>query len=411
MEFLSSRHLRSQTSNTLDSFKNLTFIVAVWLCQSVPAVAQPNVVENNNAFALKFFMQWQKQTDKNIVVSPFSISSALSLAYPGARNATATQMKTAVHFLKSPDQQSRQLNSVYTNITAPGSPMVIANTIWMQKGFKIQQGFLDVNAKYGDAAFRQVNFAGAADATRMEINASIEKQTRNKIIELLPRGSINSQSRLVLTNAIYFKDTWAIAFDPKETKDQDFFLSTANPVKAKFMSLQHVTFNFFENDVVTIVELPYKSDRFSMLIFLPKGDVATFEKSFTADAYKSWNLNQGRFRSVQLPRFKIDHEVQPADLLRQFGMTDAFQEGKADFSGISKEVRLFISGIFHKAFIEVNEEGTEAAAATAVVVQAESAERPQKEMDFIANRPFLFILRDRITNSILFIGKVKDPTQ
>jgi serine protease inhibitor len=384
-------------------------MLAVWLCQSVAAIAQPNVVENNNAFALKFFMQWQKQTDKNIVVSPFSISTALSLAYPGALNATATQMKTALHFLKNLDRQNQELNTVFTSITAPGSPMVIANTIWMQKGFKIQQEFLDVNAKYGYAAFRQVNFAGAANATRMEINASIEKQTRNKIMNLLPAGSINSRSRLVLTNAIYFKDTWAIGFDPKETKDQDFFLSPGKPVKAKFMRLQNVTLNFFENDVVSIVELPYKSARFSMLILLSKGDVARVEMSFTANAYKSWNLTQGRFHSVQLPRFKIDHEVQPADILRQFGMTDAFQEGKADFSGISKELRLFISGIFHKAFIEVNEEGTEASAATAVVVQTESIAEPQK--DFIANRPFVFVLRDRITNSILFIGKVKDPTK
>jgi serpin B len=386
-------------------------MLAVWLCQSVVAIAQPNVVENNNAFALKFFMQWQKQADKNIVVSPFTISAALGLAYPGACNATVTQMKTALHFLKDPDQQNQESNTVFTSITAPGSPMVIANTIWMQKGFKIEQGFLDGNAKYGSSVFRQVDFAGAADATRMEINASIGKQTRNKIIDLLPAGSINSQSRLVLTNAIYFKDTWATGFDPKETKDQDFFLSPGKPVKAKFMRLQNVTLNFFEDDVVSIVELPYKNARFSMLIFLPKGDVTMFEKSFTANTYRSWNLDRGKFRSVQLPRFKIDHEVQPADILRQFGMTDAFQEGKADFTGISKEVRLFINGIFHKAFIEVNEEGTEAAAATAVVVQTESVAELQKEMEFIANSPFFFVLRDRVTNSILFIGKVKDPTQ
>ena len=385
-------------------------LLAVLLCQSTTAIAQPEA-ESNNAFALKFFMQWQKQTDKNIVVSPFSISAALSMAYPGARNATATQMQTALHFHENPEKQNQAFNTLLDSINAPGSPMVIANTIWMQSGFRVERGFVDVNTKNVHLNFHQVNFAGAPDSIRREINALIDKQTRNKITNLLPAGSINSLTRLVLTNAIYFKDSWAIGFDPKNTKDRDFFVSSGKAVKTKFMELQNVTFNFFENDVVTVLELPYRNARFSMFIVLPKSDAAVFENSFTSASYKSWNLAPGRFRSIQIPRFKIDHEVQPAEILKHFGMTDAFQEGKADFTGISKEVRLFISGIFHKAFIEVNEEGTEAAAATAAVVQAESAEEPQKEMDFVANRPFSFVLRDRITNSIVFIGKVKDPTQ
>jgi serpin B len=381
------------------------------LCQSVAAVAQPKVAENSNAFAIRFFMQWQKETDRNIVVSPLSISAALSMAYQGARNATATQMKTALNFHDNPEQQAKEFNTMLTSINSQGSPMVINNTMWLQKGFKIERGFIDVNAKYSYSTFHPVNFIGAPDATRMQINALIEKQTRNKITNLLPAGSINPLTRLVLTNAIYFKDSWAVGFDPKKTREQNFYVSPGEPVKTKFMELQNVTFNFFESETATIVELPYQNARFSMLIILPKGDGPKFETSFTPTDYKSWNLTPGRFRSIQLPKFRIDHEVQPAVILKHFGMTNAFSEGQADFTGISKEVRLFISAIFHKAFIEVNEEGTEAAAATAVVVQAESAAEPQKEMDFIANKPFVFVLRDRITNSILFIGKVKDPTK
>jgi serine protease inhibitor len=392
-------------------FKKMIFVLVGLLNLSIPAIAQTGIVENNNAFALNFYKQWRSQTDKNIVLSPFSISAALGMVYPGARKVTADEIKIAARFHSDVKQHNQGFHTLLTNINAAGSPMVITNTLWMQKGFKIEQGFLDMNSKYFGSNFRQVNFAGAPDSTRIAINTLIETQTRDKIKNLLPPGSVNPLTRLVLTNAIYFKDSWATRFDPEKTKDRDFFVSPNKPVKAKFMALQHVTFNFFENELVTVVELPYRNARFSMLVLLPKGDAAAFEKSLSGAAYKSWNFTPCAFRDFQLPRFKIDHEVQPVSILRHLGMTNAFQEGKADFSGISKDARLFISGVFHKAFIEVNEEGAEAAAATAVVVQAESIMEPQKERDFIANKPFLFILRDRITNSILFIGKVKDPTQ
>jgi serpin B len=391
--------------------KNLNFMLVVMLCQSMAATAQPKTTDANNVFSLEFYLQWNKQTDKNIVLSPFGISSAIGMIYPGARSMTADQMRTAMHFHGNPEQQNEVFRTLLTNLNAAGSPMVISNTLWMQKGFGIEQSFLEVNRKYFGSNFHQVNFAGAADSARTVINTLIEEQTRNKIKDLLPAGSVNALTRLVLTNAIHFKDSWATPFDPAKTKDMDFFVSAGKPVKTKFMVMQNTIFQFFENDQVTIVELPYANARFSMLVLLPKGDAALFEKSLSASAYKSWDFIPGRFRNIEVPRFRIDHEVAPAGVLRQFGMTDAFQEGKADFSGISKEVRLFISGIFHKAFIEVNEEGTEAAAATAVVVQTESIIEPRKELDFIVNRPFLFILRDRITNTILFIGKVNDPTR
>jgi serine protease inhibitor len=389
--------------------RNLTLLAAL-LCQYMAGIAQPEVVENNNAFALEFYLQWQKQTDKNIVISPFSISAALAMVYPGARNVTASQMKTAIGFGGDLKKQNQGFHTLLTNTNVAGSPMVISNTLWMQKGFSIEQGFLDVNAKYFGSNFRLVNFAGAPDSTRMEINALVEKQTRDKIKNLLPPGSVNPLTQLILTNAIHFKDSWATPFDPEKTMDRDFFVSSGKPVKTKFMALQNAMFNFFENDLVTVVELPYQNPRFSMLVMLPKDNLSLFEKSITGTAYASWNFAPGRFRTIQFPKFKVDHEVEPVDVLKHFGMTNAFQQGKPDFSGVSKEARLFISGIFHKAFIEVNEEGTEAAAATAIVIQTESSIEPKKELDFIANRPFLFILRDRVTNSILFIGKVKDPT-
>jgi serine protease inhibitor len=392
-------------------FKNFLFFLAVMLCLPFAATAQPEITQGNNAFALDFYSQWNKHADKNIVLSPFSISAAIGMTYPGARNITADQMKVAMRFRGDLMQQNQEFHSLMMSINAAGSPMVISNTLWMQKGFKIQQEFLELNSKYFGSGFQQINFTGAPDSSRVAINASIEKQTSDKIKNLLPGGSINSLTRLVLTNAIHFKDSWAIPFDKKQTKDGDFFVSPGKPVKTTFMSMQNAMFNFFENHKVTIVELPYSNGKYSMLFLLPKGDADVLEKSLNSEVYSSWNFEPGRFRNLQLPKFKIDHEVNPVDILKSFGMTNAFQEGKADFSGISKDAKLFISGIFHKAFIEVNEVGTEAAAATAVVAQTESVIVPKKELDFIANKPFLFILRDRMTNSILFIGKVKDPSQ
>jgi serpin B len=391
-------------------FRNLYIGIIIMLWQSVAGMAQPGIVENNNAFALDFYLQSRKTADGNIVFSPFSISAGLGMIYSGARNATADQIKIAMRFDDDPARQNSEFHTLLTNLTAAPGPMSITNLLWMQKGFTIQKRFLDMNTRHFGSTFHEVNFADAADSSRIAINALVEKQTRGKIKNLLSPGSINARTRLVLTNAIHFKDSWATPFDPEKTKDRNFFVSPGGPVTAKFMELQNVIFNFFENDVVTIAELPYHHSRFSMLVLLPKGDAADLEKTLTVTAYDSWNFVPGRFRTLQLPRFKIEHDMQPVDILRHFGMTDAFQEGKADFTGISTDARIFISGIFHKAFIEVNEKGTEAAAATAVVIQAESMIVPKKELDFVANKPFLFILRDRITNSILFIGKVNDPT-
>jgi serpin B len=336
--------------------------------------------------------------------------ATLGMIYPGASTTTAGQMQRAVGFRSNIDVHNREFQALLTPLHAKGTPMSVANGLWMQKGFHIDQRFMQANLKYFSSEVHQSNFAGAPDAARKEINAAVEKQTREKIKDLLPPGSINSLTKLVLTNAISFKDAWANPFDPAKTRDQDFFVSPQKSVTTKFMEQQNAIFLFHEDDRITAVELPYQNGRFSMLIVLPKGDAPKSEKDLT-HTYNSWNFRPGRFKTLQLPKFKIDHEVEPVEILKHFGMTNAFQEGKADFSGISKDVRLFISGMFHKAFIEVDEVGTEAAAATAAVVQAESAIEPVKELSFIANKPFLFILRDRISNTILFIGKVNDPSR
>jgi serine protease inhibitor len=320
------------------------------------AMAQPAIVDRNNAFALDFYLQWRKSTDKNIVFSPFSMSAALGMVYPGARNTTADQMKTALHFHKNIGEQNLEFHKLMKALSTDESPLAISNSLWIQKGFRIEGDFLKVNSTYFDSNLHQVDFAGAADSARVAINSLIEQQTRDKIKDLLPGGSISQQTRLVLTNAVYFKDSWAKPFDPKQSREREFFVARSKAVKTTFMELNNEEFNFFENDVVMIAELPYASGKFSMLILLPKRDVASFEKSLNVSAYRSWNLTRRKFRTIQLPSFKIDHEVRPVEILKRFGMTDAFQEGKADFTGMSKDGKLFISGIFHKAFIEVNEQ-------------------------------------------------------
>jgi serine protease inhibitor len=363
--------------------------------------------QHHNKFTINFYQEWSKTSEENIVMSPFSIYTTLGMVYPGAHSITARQMRQAAGFPSKLVEHHQHVQAVATPLAAPGGPIVITNGLWMQSGFKIEKAFINTNLRYFGSKIHEVNFDGDPDASRRTINTAIEEQTRHKIKDLLPSGSINALTKLVLTNAISFKDGWANPFDSARTKEQDFFLSSGNSVEAQFMEQRNTIFPFYENDLATVLELPYHNGNFSMLIVLPKTE--TPDPGRFLSSYPSWTFRPGRLRKLQMPKFRIEHAVDPVSILKGFGMTDAFSEHKADFSGITKSVRLFISGIFHKAFIEVNEFGTEAAAATAAVVQAESSVEPVKEFDFVANKPFVFIIRQRTNNTILFIGRVNNP--
>lgn len=382
----------------------LTVIIALLSCHL--KAQSYTIVYENNAFALDFYRECVNNTPGNVFFSPFSISSSLAMTYPGARGKTAEEMKLAMGFQENLKKQNEEYSYLMRDLTESGSPFLINNTLWMHSGLNYEKEFLDINAAYFGSKFKQVNFL-EAETTRNDINTAIEEQTNDKIKDLLPEQSITPDTRIVLTNAVYFKDTWARPFKKENTMEGNFYPEPQRAVNAMFM--QHKgSFLAFENEVVSVLELPYKHGNFSMIILLPKISMEKFESDFlNAENYSLWGRSHEPFNKILIPRFKIEHTIDPEPILKKFGMTSAFKEMVADFSGITTEQKLALSGIFHKAFVEVNEEGTEAAAATAVVGGIRSIQPEPR--DFIADRPFLFIIQDVKSRSILFMGKLVNP--
>ena len=391
-----------------------------------PAEDVAQVAEGCNRFAFDLYAQL-RGAEGNLFLSPYSISTALTMTYGGARGETADQMAQVLHLPASGEAVhgvygalQKDLNAAGEGPGAPGFELVVANRLWGQKGFAFLPDFLALIERNYGAGLEQVDFARETEEARKTINAWVEKQTRDKIKELLKPGVLDAMTRLVLTNAIYFKGKWAEEFDKKATRDEDFFLTPETKVAAPLMH-RTADFGYFAGDNLQVLELPYqvargdshgRGDRLSMVVLLPKAKdgLAALETSLSAEKVAEW-LGQLHRREVRvaLPRFKTTAEFSLAEVLAAMGMKDAFDAGKADFSGMTGDRDLFISAVVHKAFVDTNEEGTEAAAATAVI--APLAAMPESPPVFRADHPFLFLIRDTKTGAILFLGRILDPTK
>jgi len=370
------------------------------------------VVAGNTAFALDLYAKLREQ-DGNLFLSPYSISTALAMTYAGARGQTAEQMAKTLHFILDEDRLHPAFAALQAQTDAGGKgkgyQLSVANALWGQEGYKFLQPFLDVNEKHYGAGLRKVGFQKDPEAARQTINTWVEKQTQDRIKELLKKGIIKPLTTLVLTNAIYFKGDWSSQFKEEATRDAPFTLADGNKVTVPLMH-QTETFPWFATETFRAIELPYVGKDLSMIAFLPsKADgLPALEKSFTAENLAKWmpRLRPQKIM-VWLPKFKMTSAFGLKDTLAAMGMPDAFAPGAADFSGMDGSRQLYISAVVHKAFVEVNEEGTEAAGATAVVVARESMPAPLPR--FRADHPFLFLIRDNRTGSILFIGRVANP--
>jgi serine protease inhibitor len=295
----------------------------------------------------------------------------------------------------------------------------IANRLWGQTDYKFLPDFLKTTANNYGAGVKQVDFKNAREEARQTINAWIEEQTNDKIKELIKPDVLPEDTRLVLTNAIYFKAAWMLPFSPKQTMDGDFTLVDGKKVKAKLMRANNRT-KYFKGEGFEAAELPYEEAErpgrildehdLSMIVLLPnKSDgLPAFEKTLTAANLTKW-LGKLSIHNVDvtLPKFKLTSEFMLKDGLSKMGMPIAFDRNKADFSGMTTSERLFINHVVHKAFVDVNEAGTEAAASTAVVMTPASAPPPAT---FLADHPFVYLIRDNRTGSILFLGRVVDPS-
>lgn len=384
------------------------------------------VVDGNNKFAMELFAKLQS-TKGNLFFSPYSISTALAMAHAGARNETESQMAGVLHFPVSVNRRTDSLSkslldrplfaSSFGNIIKDlnnrgqkgAYTLTVANALWGQKDYGFLEEFLKLIETSYDGRLNEVDFITAAETARKTINAWVEKKTNDKIKNLISEGVLDSMTRLVLTNAIYFKGNWARQFEEKRTKDAPFTLADGQKIDVAMMN-QKAEFGYMETDTFQALELPYMDEELSMVILLPKklDALDEFEKTLTTENLMQWLAEIHKCEVVVfVPKFKMTSQFSLASVLNSMGMKDAFSSD-ADFSGINGKRDLFISAVIHKAYVEVNEEGTEAAAATGVVMRLTSI-GPAPIPVFRADHPFLFLIRDNLSGSILFIGRVANP--
>ncbi|MGA2167918.1 MAG: serpin family protein [Terracidiphilus sp.] len=380
-----------------------------------PTPDQAAVAEGNNAFAVELYGQLRKQNG-NLFFSPESISTAFAMAYAGARGDTASEIAKALHFTLPPERLHPAMGALLANLNAAhdGYQLRVADALWAEKDYTFLDDYLKLTSTDYGAGFNRVDFKGAPDAVRLTINQWVEQQTADKIKDLLQPGVLTPAMRLVLTNAIYFKGNWQTQFDKAQTRDEDFHLSAAQTVKAPLMNLQG-RFNYFNGGTFQVLEIPYKSGDLSMIVFLPNdvNGLSALEQSLTASSTQQWlgQLRPGSKVILTLPRFKMTQQFELAGTLGAMGMPQAFEKNVADFSGMTGKRDLWISAAIHKAFVDVNEEGTEAAAATGIVMRSMAVTREQPPIVFRADHPFLFLIRDNRSGGILFMGRVTDPTK
>lgn len=372
-----------------------------------------DVANANNKFAFDLYSKLNKSENGNIFYSPYSISGALAMTYEGARGKTADEMKSVFHF---PESNILRPNfaAIYNEINKKDKPYKLStgNALWVQQDYKLLEEYLSTVEKYYGGKVANLDFAGEPEKSRQTINVFIEEQTNNKIKDLIPRGILDAATRLVLTNAIYFKGTWTWEFDKADTREQDFKITSTNIVKTPMMHMDNdkaqSQFNYADAGDLQVLELPYKGDEISMLVLLPTGDLDAIEPALTAEKLGEWKaqMKEEKLDSVSLPKFEFDTKYFMKETLSAMGMPTAF--GNADFSGMNGTESLFIDQVIHQAFVKVDEEGTEAAGATAVVMKDSAA--LQRKV-FNADHPFIFVIQEKETGNILFLGRVVDPTK
>lgn len=365
------------------------------------------IVNGNNAFTFDLY-SLLKQRPGNLFFSPFSISTCLAMTFAGARGNTATQMEKVFHFpYQNVDLHVSFKDLFHVLSTRSFCELHLANSLWVKLGYDLIQDYLNaVNMNYGKAIFK-VNFE--ARITISQINEWVEEHTQGKIKNII--STLDPITRLVLINAIYFKGNWAIKFKRNLTKDAPFMLKSGAKIDVPMMFSKD-DYYYSEGPNFQVLGMFYEGRQMAMVILLPKSvdDLEEVENSLTREKmdllFKRLKRQEVK---VFLPRFVITDQFQVEEYLQSLGMTDAFVQGEADFSGITSDPEgLFISKIIHKAFVEVNEEGTEAAAAT-IVTMLLGASIPPPVPVFRADHPFIFFIRDLKTGNILFMGRVMNP--
>ncbi len=379
-----------------------------------------SVSAGNNRFAADLYRQLAndpRYSGKNLFFSPYSLSSALAITYEGARGTTADEIGSVLH-LPTNDTLRREGFAGLDAVLNQGSgnyTLNTANALWAEETCPFLPGYIDAAARWYSANVTNLDFIESPEGSRETINRWVEEQTEDKIRDLLPPGSIDPLTRLVITNAIYFKGTWVEQFDANETTEEGFRVSPGETVLVPMMHRtdEGAVYPYAETDTLQVLEIPYAhgdGTELSMLVLLPGEDNLTAAEE-ALDPETLTALRQSLIHErvkVSFPKFTLETEYSLPPTLAAMGMPTAFT-GDADFSGMDGTRDLFITGVFHKAFVDVNEEGTEAAAATAVVMGRGMSPHPDTVPVFRADHQFVFLIQENDSGTILFIGRIVDP--
>jgi len=372
------------------------------------------LTDDNAAFA--FDLLRQASGNDNFFVSPHSVSIALAMTYAGAREQTAEQIKKTLHFDLEPEKLHAAFGALDLALAARNGKTVpsgqafelhVVNSLWGQRDYVFLGSYLDRLAESYGAGLSLLDFGNDAEGSRSMINAWVSDQTRARLPELIPMGVINDRTKLVLTNAIYFAASWKEEFKPAQTRDEDFTKLDGSSVAASVMH-QKEEHRYAEGDGWQALELAYAGDDVSMVVLLPaQGTFADYRSKLDAAHLAAVvGALENHLAEVSLPKFRFNTQLQIKPALQALGMTEAFDDRTADFSGMIGKRELMIQDVVHEAFVAVDEKGTEAAAATAVVVRPTSLPKPAV---FNADRPFVVLVRDNPTGAVLFAGQVTSP--
>jgi len=374
--------------------------------------ADSHIVPAMNVFTIDSYKRLT-QSDANLILSPFNIATALSMALAGARGQTAEEIQSVLHLQGDPNYHAA-LGALLADLTKAandgGNELLTANGLWAQKGFAIQPAFERMLAGSYRAPLTPVDFIADPEGARSRINSWTEERTKQKIKNLFPAGSLDAQTRLVLTSAIYFYGKWQEPFVTKRTQPAPFILPGGATTQADFMN-QTSRFGYAETPSAQILEMRYAGTGIAFDVLLPKtaAGLSDLEKSLSNENLTGW-LGSLTTRNVQvsLPKFRAESAFSLSGTLSKMGMPTAFTD-KADFSGISLKGGLSLSQVVHKAFVDVSEQGTEAAAATGIAIHATAVRVPEQPVVFRADHPFVFLIRDTRSEAVLFIGRLMNP--
>ncbi len=366
-------------------------------------------IEGNNRFAFGIFEQIATKGE-NVFFSPYSISSALAMTYTGAKGDTQKEMQQVFGFSKDKKAQAKHyhlLNKHLDTLNEERVQLNVANSLWCQQNFDFLAEFLNINKNYYQAGLERVDFRNNHPEARKKINEWVERETNHKISDLITEDMLDPSVRMVLANAIYFKGMWEYPFDKSKNRSEVFYVSEKRKTHIPFMR-RSVSVEYYEDELAQVIELPYAGKDLSMMILLPQEvfGIGQLESKLDAELYEEYQESMFTKKvEVWLPKFKAATQYNLNDPLINLGMKSAFSKG-ADFSGMTGRKELFISDVAHKAFVEVNEEGTEAAAATGAVMSKTSL---VKKVEFRADHPFIYLIKDNRTNAILFMGRLNEP--